>query len=171
MRRWKAALGSAAFFVLAPGMVVGVIPWRLTGWRVQLDWSTPIRVTGLVLVVAGVAALLQAFGRFVVEGRGTPSPTAPTARLVVGGLYRHVRNPMYVAVLAAIVGQALWFAQPVLLGYAVIVWAAVASFVHWYEEPHLAERYGGSYRAYRDAVPAWIPRFSPWDPDGPRKRP
>jgi len=56
------------------------------------------------------------------------------------------------------VGQALWFAQPVLLGCAVLVWTAVASFVHWYEEPHLAERYGESYRAYRDAVPAWIPR-------------
>jgi protein-S-isoprenylcysteine O-methyltransferase Ste14 len=73
---------------------------------------------------------------------------------------------MYVAVLAAIVGQALWFGQPVLLGYAVLVWAAVVSFVRVYEEPHLAERYGESYRAYRDAVPRWIPRIRPWRPNG-----
>jgi protein-S-isoprenylcysteine O-methyltransferase Ste14 len=158
MRTWRAALGSAVFFVLTPGMVVGVIPLWITGWRVQLSWAPPVRFVGLVLLVAGIAVLVQAFGRFVFEGRGTPSPTAPTQRLVVGGLYRYVRNPMYVAVLTAIVGQALWFGQPVLLGYAVLVWAAVVSFVRWYEEPHLAERYGEGYRAYRDAVPGWIPR-------------
>jgi protein-S-isoprenylcysteine O-methyltransferase Ste14 len=73
---------------------------------------------------------------------------------------------MYVAVLAAIVGQALWFGQPGLLGYAALVWAAVVSFVHWYEEPHLAERYGETYRAYQDAVPRWIPRVRPWRPNG-----
>jgi protein-S-isoprenylcysteine O-methyltransferase Ste14 len=166
MRTWKATLGSAVFFVLAPGMVVGIIPWWITGWRVQLSWALPVRFVGLVLLVAGIAVLVQAFGRFVFEGRGTPSPTAPTDRLVVGGLYRYVRNPMYVAVLTAIVGQALWFGQPVLLGYAVVVWAAVVSFVRWYEEPHLAERYGESYRAYRDAVPGWIPRVRPWSPNG-----
>jgi protein-S-isoprenylcysteine O-methyltransferase Ste14 len=147
-------------------MVVGVIPFWLTRWRAQLSWAPLVRFVGLVLLVAGIVVLVQAFGRFVFEGRGTPSPTAPTDRLVVGGLYRYVRNPMYVAVLAAIVGQALWFGQPVLLGYAVLVWAAVVSFVRWYEEPHLAERYGESYRAYRDAVPGWIPRVRPWSPNG-----
>jgi len=165
MPRWQAALGSAVFFMVAPGMVVGVIPWWLTGWRVQLRWAPLVRFVGLVLLVAGIAVLVQAFGRFVFEGRGTPAPTAPTDHLVVGGLYRHVRNPMYVAVLAAIVGQALWFGQPVLLGYAVLVWAAVVSFVRWYEEPHLAERYGERYRTYRDAVPGWIPRVRPWSPN------
>jgi len=166
MRTWKAALGSAVFFVLAPGMVVGVIPWWITGWRVQLHWAAPIRFVGLVLLVAGIAVLLEAFSRFVLEGLGTPSPTTPTNRLVVGGLYRYVRNPMYVAVLAAIVGQALWFGQLVLLGCAVLVCAAVVSFVRVYEEPHLAERYGESYLAYRDAVPGWIPRIRPWRPNG-----
>jgi protein-S-isoprenylcysteine O-methyltransferase Ste14 len=166
MRTWKAALGSAVFFVLAPGMVVGVIPWWITGWQVQLSWAASIRFVGLVLLVAGIAVLVQSFGYFVFEGLGTPSPTAPTHRLVVGGLYRYVRNPMYVAVLAAIVGQAIWFGQPVLLGYAVLVCAAVVSFVRGYEEPHLAERYGESYLAYRDAVPGWIPRIRPWMPNG-----
>ncbi len=162
----KAAIGSAGFFAFAPGIVVGVIPWWLTGWRIRLDWPVLLRVVGLVLVVAGVVVLVQAFVRFVREGLGTPAPVAPTEHLVVGGLYRHVRNPMYLAVLAAIVGQALWFGQPVLLVYASVVGIAFASFVHWYEEPHLAERFGAEYRAYRSAVPGWFPRRHPWAPSG-----
>jgi protein-S-isoprenylcysteine O-methyltransferase Ste14 len=107
--------------------------------------------------------LVQTFARFVREGLGTPAPVAPTGTLVVGGLYRHVRNPMYLAVLATIVGQALWFGQPILLGYAALVWVVVASFVRFYEEPHLTGRFGADYRAYRAAVPAWIPLLRPWN--------
>jgi protein-S-isoprenylcysteine O-methyltransferase Ste14 len=164
MRKGTAAIGSAVFFAAAPGVVVGLVPWWLTGWNLRLDWPLPVRVGGLVLLVLGVAALVQAFVRFVVEGLGTPSPVAPTERLVVGGWYRYVRNPMYVAVVTAIVGQALWFGQPVLLGYAALVWAVVAAFVRWYEEPNLTRRFGDDYRAYRAAVPGWIPRLRPWDP-------
>jgi protein-S-isoprenylcysteine O-methyltransferase Ste14 len=140
MRRGTAAIGSAVFFVAAPGVVVGLVPWWLTGWDLRFDWPLPIRVAGLVLLVLGVAGLVQAFVRFVIEGLGTPSPVAPTERLVVGGWYRYVRNPMYVAVVTAIVGQALWFGQPVLVGYAALVWAVVAAFVRWYEEPNLTRR-------------------------------
>jgi protein-S-isoprenylcysteine O-methyltransferase Ste14 len=164
MRRGTAAIGSAVFFAAAPGVVVGLVPWRLTGWDLRFDWPLALRVAGLVLLVLGVAGLVQAFVRFVVEGLGTPSPVAPTERLVVGGWYRYVRNPMYVAVVTAIVGQALWFGQPVLLGYAALVWAVVAAFVRWYEEPNLIRRFGDDYRAYRAAVPGWIPRLRPWDP-------
>ncbi|HKH76834.1 MAG TPA: isoprenylcysteine carboxylmethyltransferase family protein, partial [Rubrobacteraceae bacterium] len=85
----------------------------------------------------------------------------------VGGLYRHVRNPMYVAGLAIIVGQALALGQPILLAYAVAVWLIVASFVHWYEEPTLSRRFGAQYEAYRRAVPAWWPRLRPWRPGEP----
>ena len=165
MRRGTAAIGSVVFFVVAPGIVVGLLPWRLTGWDLRLDWSPLVRVVGLVLLVVGVAVLVQAFARFVVEGLGTPAPVAPTERLVVGGWYRYVRNPMYVAVVTAIVGQALWFGQPVLLGYAALAWAVVAAFVRWYEEPNLTRRFGEDYRAYRAAVPGWIPRLRPWDPE------
>jgi protein-S-isoprenylcysteine O-methyltransferase Ste14 len=84
---------------------------------------------------------------------------APTERLVVRGLYRYVRNPMYLAVLAVITGQALLLGRPVLLGYAAIVGAAFAAFVHWYEQPTLAWRYGAQYDAYRQAVPRWWPRL------------
>jgi protein-S-isoprenylcysteine O-methyltransferase Ste14 len=122
----------------------------------------------VLLVVAGVGVLLHAFGRFVAEGLGTPAPVAPTRELVVGGLYRYVRNPMYLAVLAAILGQALALGQPVLLPYAAAVGAAFVAFVHWYEEPTLARRFGASYQAYRRAVPGWWPRRHPWRPAGER---
>jgi protein-S-isoprenylcysteine O-methyltransferase Ste14 len=136
-------------------VVAGLVPWWLTGWRVrhpQPSWAwAPLRVAGGVLIAGGVVVLVQAFVRFVVEGIGTPAPVAPTQRLVVGGLYRYVRNPMYLAVVSTIVGQALVLAQPVLLGYAVVVGAAMVGFVHGYEEPTLARQFGEAYQAYRRA--------------------
>jgi protein-S-isoprenylcysteine O-methyltransferase Ste14 len=173
MRRSTAAIGSAVFFVMAPGVVAGVVPWWLTGWRLQnpTPYWGPVRVLGAVLVIAGLIVLVQAFARFVGEGLGTPAPVAPPQRLVVGGFYRYVRNPMYVAVLAIIVGQALVFGQLSLLWYAGIAWLAVAAFVHWYEEPTLARQFGAAYQAYRRAVPAWLPRLSAWDPNDRQPQP
>jgi protein-S-isoprenylcysteine O-methyltransferase Ste14 len=163
MRRTTAAAGSALFFAIAPGVVAGLIPWWLTGWRVRgplAHWA-PLRVAGVIMLTADAVVLAQAFVRFVAEGRGTPAPVAPTERLVTGGLYRHVRNPMYVAVVAVITGQALALGQPVLLGYAAAVWITVASFVRWYEEPALARQFGAQYEAYRRSVRAWWPRIRP----------
>jgi protein-S-isoprenylcysteine O-methyltransferase Ste14 len=162
----RALVGSAVFLVLAPGMVAGLVPWWLTGWEVEepLPYWTALRLVGGVLLVAGIGVLLHAFGRFVVEGRGTPAPVAPTERLVVGGLYRYVRNPMYLAVSAMIVGQALLVGQLILLAYAAVLCAAFAAFVYLYEEPTLAGRFGREYEAYRRAVPAWRPRRRPWAP-------
>jgi protein-S-isoprenylcysteine O-methyltransferase Ste14 len=116
-----------------------------------------------------VVLLVPAFVRFAAEGAGTPAPVAPTEHLVVGGLYRYVRNPMYLAVVAAVVGQALALGQPALLLYAAAVGAAMAAFVHGYEEPALHRQFGARYEAYRQAVPAWWPRRHPWQPgeDGP----
>lgn len=164
MRTLTAAGGSTLFFAAAPGVVVGVVPWTLTGWQVRagaLRWP-PARAAGALVLVMCLAVLLSAFVRFVREGAGTPAPAAPTERLVVGGLYRHVRNPMYVAVVGAVLGQALLLAQPVLVLYSGAVGAATAAFVHWHEEPVLARRYGGQYQAYRSAVPAWRPLLRPW---------
>ena len=105
--------------------------------------------------------------RFVTDGLGTPAPLAPTRRLVVSGLYRHVRNPMYIAVVAAIVGQALLLGRAGLFVYAAAVWFTVAAFVRWYEEPALHARFAASYDEYRVAVPAWWPRLHPWTPGAP----
>lgn len=160
----RAAVGSVVFFLVAPTVVAGVVPWLLTRWEAGPAY-VGVRAVGSVLLAIGAVGLVEAFVRFVREGRGTPAPVAPTERLVVGGLYRYVRNPMYVAVLAVIVGQALVLGRPVLFPYALTVWGAVAAFVRWYEEPTLGRRFGDSYEAYRRDVPAWWPRLHPWQPD------
>jgi protein-S-isoprenylcysteine O-methyltransferase Ste14 len=167
MRTTTAAVGSSVFFLAAPTMVAGAIPWGLTRWHGGHvpAWWLPVQVVGALLVAAAVGVLLNAFWRFVVEGRGTPAPVAPTDELVVGGLYRHVRNPMYVAVVSAVIGQALLLARPMLAAYAVGLGALFAAFVHWYEEPALHRQHGDRYERYRQAVPAWRPRLRPWQPD------
>jgi protein-S-isoprenylcysteine O-methyltransferase Ste14 len=166
MRRRTAAAGSAVFFLVGPGVVVGLIPWLLTRWQARepLPYWAPMRVFGGILLLAGLIALVGAFVRFVVEGVGTPAPVAAPERLVVGGVYRYVRNPMYVAALAAIVGQALLLGRLGLLVYAGAVWVIAAAFVRFYEEPTLARRFGADYEAYRRAVPVWWPRLRPWKP-------
>ncbi len=156
MRKLTAAAGSSLFFALAPGVVAGLGPWWFTRWHIA--HRTFLLVPGALLVAAGAAVLVHAFVRFVVEGMGTPAPVAPTQRLVVGGLYRYVRNPMYLAVLVAILGQAMLFGQPVLLCYGAAAGAAMVSFVVLYEEPALRARFGDEYESYRRSVPGWWPR-------------
>ena len=161
MRLRRAAFGSALFFVVAPGVVVGALPWWMTQWHLR-PAPMPVRVLGGVLIAVAVPVLIGAFLRFVRDGLGTPAPVAPTERLVVTGAYRHVRNPMYLAVVSAIVGQALLLGQPVLLAYAALVAFLVVSFVRLYEEPVLRRQFGEEYEAYRRAVPGWVPRLYPW---------
>lgn len=167
MRKSTAAAGTALFFALAPGVVAGVVPWWLTGWQVRQSlpiWAwLPLRLVGVTLIAVGAAVLVFAFARFVAEGLGTPAPVAPPQRLVVSGLYRYVRNPMYLAVVASIVGQALVLGQPALLVYAAAVAAATATFAHVYEQPALTRQFGAEYDTYRRAVPAWWPRRHPWE--------
>jgi len=159
MRKFSAVAGSAAFLVLAPGVVAGVVPWSLTAWQEGSPYPLPVRIVGVALCVAGAAVLLGAFTQFVVEGSGTPAPVAPTEQLVIRGPYRYVRNPMYLAVLSVIVGQALWLSRPVLLAYAAAVALMFAAFVRWYEQPTLTRRYGAQYQAYLRNVPGWWPRL------------
>jgi protein-S-isoprenylcysteine O-methyltransferase Ste14 len=156
--RAKAAIGSVIFLAVVPGVVAGLVPYWLTGWDAAGSIPSVQVAAGAVLVVAGAAVLLHAFARFVLEGIGTPAPVAPTRHLVVGGLYRYIRNPMYVAVAATIIGQALLLGRPALLLYALAFGAVVWAFVRGYEEPALARRFGAEYEAYRRAVPGWWPR-------------
>lgn len=148
--------------MLAPGVTAGLIPWLLTGWRTAGS-PLALRIAGGVLIALGAAFLLHSFYRFVMEGLGTPAPVAPTERLVVGGAYRYVRNPMYLAVTSCIVGQALLLGRPWLLAYAGLFAAVVFGFVRLYEEPLLSTRFGARYEAYRGSVPGWIPRLHPWE--------
>lgn len=164
MNRIKAAVGSLVFFAVAPCVVGGLVPYWLTGWQVQtpLPFWAPARILGAVLVAMGLIVIVSAFARFVTEGIGTPAPAAPPQRLVIGGLYRYVRNPMYVALLSAVIGQALLLGKPALLVYAAVVFATVYSFVRLYEEPVLAGQFGADYDTYRQSVPGWLPRLRPW---------
>ena len=162
--RARAAAGTLAFLVVAPGVVAGLIPYLLTGWEADGDVPVVAVLAGWLLIAAGLAALLASFARFALEGIGTPAPVAPTEHLVVTGLYRYVRNPMYLAVAALIVGQALLLGHPELLLYALAFGAAVLAFVRGYEEPALTRRFGAEYEAYRSAVPGWWPRLRPWSP-------
>lgn len=136
----------------------------LTRWRTghPLLGVSAGRWLGAALLVIGTIVVVECFARFALEGLGTPAPVAPTRHLVVSGLYRYVRNPMYVGVLAAIVGQALLFGSPALLRYAVLVWMFFFAFVVFYEEPSLERRFGPSYRSYRANVRRWWPRLTPW---------
>ena len=164
MSRLSAALGSALFLLAAPAVVVGVIPWLITRWRVHTVWFAGPITTGLgfVLVAIGVSLLLEAFARFTIDGLGTPAPFLPTRHLVVVGSYRHVRNPMYVAVLCIIYGQALVLADGRLAVYGIVVWLCSHLFIRAYEEPTLHRVYGDEYRAYCADVPRWLPRLKAW---------
>jgi protein-S-isoprenylcysteine O-methyltransferase Ste14 len=160
--RARAAFGTALFFVLAPGSTAGLVPWLITDWSGDAPaWAVAL---GTAVTLAGVTLVVAAFVQFVVEGRGTPAPPAPTETLVVGGLYRWVRNPMYVGVAGAIAGQAVLFASiGVGLWLAAFV-LAVTTFVMVYEEPTLRRTYGPDYDDYARAVRRWVPRLRPWRP-------
>ena len=162
MRTSTAAIGSAVFFVVAPGTFVGLGPWLITHW--EIPGFSPLRIiVGVVLIVVGLVPPIHAFIQFAKAG-GTPMPIAPTERLVVTGFNRFVRNPMYLGLLIAILGQALLFDSPWLVLYAAVGWIATASFVRWYEEPTLVRTYGEQYEEYRRNVSAWRPRLTPWRP-------
>jgi protein-S-isoprenylcysteine O-methyltransferase Ste14 len=164
MRRAFAALGTALFFVLAPGTVAGLAPWWISRWRFEtpmIAWL-PLRFVGGLLAAAGVLVLVDSFARFAIKGLGTPAPVFPTRYLVVTGLYRYVRNPMYIAVVAVIIGQGLILGNVRVLEYGALVWLGFHLFVVAYEEPTLRGTFGSEYEAFRAGVPRWIPRLSAW---------
>jgi protein-S-isoprenylcysteine O-methyltransferase Ste14 len=164
VKRTTAILGSALFFVAAPCVVAGVIPWWVTRWEFWPPFFglEPTRAIGMVSIVAGVCGLVDSFARFALQGLGTPAPIAPTRHLLVTGLYRYVRNPMYLAVVAIILGQAILLGDWRLIIYGALFWAVFYLFVVSYEEPTLRQTFGAEYEAFRANVPRWIPRVTPW---------
>ena len=164
MRRILAILGSAVFLVIAPGIVAGYVPWLICKWHAGVLplGASSFRVVGVLLIAAGLPALLDSFARFALQGLGTPAPIFPTRHLVVRGLFRYVRNPMYMAVLSLILGQGLLFGNIRVLEYGFAVWVAFFLFVRIYEEPTLRKSYGREYEEFCANVPRWIPRLRPW---------
>ncbi len=161
MGKMRAALGSLAFFVVAPGTIAGLGPWLVTRWRVGPAFFGVeyFRLLGVALIAAGLVPLVASFARFVFEGFGTPNPAAPPVRLVTGGFYRWTRNPMYVGIVVIVLGQALYFGSVALVAYAALAWLAFHLRVVLYEEPTLRRMFGAEYQAYCTRVPRWV-RFA-----------
>lgn len=164
MKRLSALLGTGIFLLIAPGIVAGVVPWWISRWqmRAPLLGVSAFRILGVILILEGIPILLDSFARFALQGLGTPAPVLPTEHLVVTGLYRFVRNPMYVGVVLTIFGQGLLFGDTRLLVYGVIAWVVTHLFVLAYEEPTLRRTFGEEYKIFCANVPRWIPRLKPW---------
>jgi protein-S-isoprenylcysteine O-methyltransferase Ste14 len=169
----RSTIVSALFgLFVGPGPIAVIIPWFISGWRVELAtgaWILP-QLLGVVMIAGGLPALLASIARFVHEGRGTLAPIVPTEKLVIRGAYRLVRNPMYIAVLAMIFGQSLVFQSWALVAYGTMVAVVFDLFVRFYEEPALQRTFGDEYVRYCAAVSRWAPRSSPWRGEGPSVR-
>jgi protein-S-isoprenylcysteine O-methyltransferase Ste14 len=160
MSRLRAVLGTAGFLLLGgPMLMAGLVPWLLTRWDAD---ETPIvlRVLGALLIAAGAVLVVEAFARFALEGRGTPMPWAPPPRFVARGSYRLTRNPMYVGVVALIVGQGLLLGREILYAWAAVAALIFHLFVVLHEEPGLRRRFGAEYEDYCRRVGRWSPRLS-----------
>jgi protein-S-isoprenylcysteine O-methyltransferase Ste14 len=165
-QRASAILGSAIFLVVAPGTVAMYVPWVICHWHTAqpLLGFFAFHIIGALMIAAGLPVLLDSFARFAIKGLGTPAPVAPPQRLVVTGLYRYVRNPMYVAVLSLIFGQGLLFGSVQVLEYGLVVWLAFFAMVLFYEEPALRRKFGKEYEEFCAHVPRWTPRLKPFAP-------
>ena len=160
MFRLSLALRTLLWTLLLPGMVAGYIPWRFYGLsRVHVDATNPVTLLALLLMAAGVGLLLACVREFAARGKGTLSPVDPPKDLVVQGLYRYVRNPMYLAVSTIVLGEALLARSRALLVYWVIFFVIVNLFVRLYEEPALRRQFGESYERYQQRVGRWLPRI------------
>ncbi len=162
MQRTAAVLGSALFFMVVPFVLAGLVPWWMTHWEFRpafLNFELA-RGVGVLLILTGVPGLVDSFARFALQGYGTPAPVAPPQKLVVTGLYRYVRNPIYVSVVAVILGQGLLFCDWRLFVYGVLFWLGTHLFVVGYEEPTLKRMFGAEYDLFCARVPRWIPRFT-----------
>jgi protein-S-isoprenylcysteine O-methyltransferase Ste14 len=162
--RTLALVGTGIFLLVAPGTVAVWVPWRISRWHVHAPFAgfTALRVIGGVAMVAGTVVLLDAFLRFALKGMGTPAPVLPPKHLVVTGSYRFVRNPMYVAVVSVILGEALVFGDIRVFAYGLCAWLTAHIFVLFYEEPTLRRSFPEDFAEFTAHVPRWIPRLSPW---------
>jgi len=159
--RTAALVKSLIFTVLVPGTIAGYVPYRILSAQSEIAPLLPggVRFVGIAAMAGGVLGYLWCAWDFATKGLGTPAPIDPPRALVAQGLYRYVRNPMYVSVLLVLLGESVFFESRRLLLYAGIVWLVVHSFVLIYEEPTLRRKFGAAYDEYCRRVPRWLPRF------------
>jgi protein-S-isoprenylcysteine O-methyltransferase Ste14 len=154
------ALRSLVWTVLLPGMVAGYLPWRFFGLhQAAFDLTSPVDLLAILLIAAGVVLLGTCIWEFAASGGGTLAPVDPPRQLVVRGLYRYVRNPMYLSVTTVLIGEALLVRSWQFLAYFFVWFAAVNLFVLGYEEPTLRGKFGASYDRYVGSVNRWLPSF------------
>ncbi|HET7248743.1 MAG TPA: isoprenylcysteine carboxylmethyltransferase family protein [Gemmatimonadales bacterium] len=154
------AVRSLIWTVALPGMVAGYVPWRYVGLaQASFNWRDPVQLIGLLLVGGGAGVLATCVWEFAYRGRGTLAPVDPPKHLVVQGLYRYVRNPMYVGVTTILLGELLIARTWALALYCGCWLVAVNLFIIGYEEPTLRRQFGASYEQYRKSVGRWIPRL------------
>jgi len=163
MNAWK----QLRAILLLPGMVTVVIPATIlygTGvaWPPS-PWNFIMPVIGSLLVFLGLALMAWTIGFFITVGKGTLAPCNPPQKLVVRGVYRHVRNPMITGVLCILLGEAIFFGSEPLLGLFGFGLILNLIYIPLAEEPGLAKRFGDDYLLYKKNVPRWIPRFTPWE--------
>jgi protein-S-isoprenylcysteine O-methyltransferase Ste14 len=162
---WLRTLLFALTFVAA--VLVYVPRWILGPEGRARAAAGPARYGAGVLIGAGALLMVWCWYEFAARGRGTPMPLDPPRRLVIAGPYRYVRNPMYVAGLLLLLGQAVFYGAPSLVWYAAAFAVATHLFVVAYEEPALRRQFGAEYDAYRAAVRRWLPRLRPYEQDTP----
>ena len=156
------ALRSFVWAVLLPGLIAGYVPWRFFGLRrLRLSLLSLQHLAGLLCIAVGIGLLASCIWEFARSGRGTLAPVDPPRDLVVRGLYRYVRNPMYLSVTAIILGEALLAWSRSLVLYWAVWFLAAKLFVIGYEEPTLRRRFGQSYELYTQQVRRWLPRLKP----------
>jgi protein-S-isoprenylcysteine O-methyltransferase Ste14 len=154
------ALKTLLFTILVPGTVTVLVPYLLLSWDIRffsLEIGA-IRFLGLPPILLGALTYLWCAWDFTFTGRGTPAPIDPPKELVVKGLYRYVRNPMYVGITLILTGEALLFESAVLFLYAGFLLVCAHLFIVFYEEPTLKRLFGASYESYCKSVSRWIPR-------------
>ena len=163
MRRFWAALGSLLFFVIAPGTIVGLVPWSIAGWRLRPAFFgfEALRLAGAALVLLGLIVLVEFFARFVWKGFGTPAPIAPPTKLVMTGFYRRVRNPIYVGLVTIVFGEALILGDDRLVVYAAILWLLFHFWVLVIEEPTLERSFGDDFANFRAKCSALVAQAYP----------
>ncbi len=155
------ALKTLIFTILAPGTVMGIVPWLLLQWSGEAVMPPPsIWLIGLLPLLVGVVLYFWCAGAFTFIGKGTPAPIDAPVFLVREGPYQWVRNPMYIAGLLTISGEAILFHSLLLVSYALLLGVVVHLFVVFFEEPSLHRQFGESYEAYLRTVPRWLPRRS-----------
>ena len=147
-------LKNLLFTVVVPGTAAVYLPLYIVGDRHMSGGLAG--VLGAAMMTTGIAIYLWCVYDFATFGRGTPAPIDAPKKLVVHGLYRFTRNPMYVGVLTTILGWAVFYRAPVLVAYALALGLMFHAFIALYEEPHLGEIFGAEYAEYRERVPRWL---------------